>query len=1224
MAKYERLNADPSEIESVDDIVKRYSFEDSTQHAYGDDGFFKGKKDFLKAYFLNSRARQAYFEDEIVIRQKHSLNDAMDKGYDAIAKEIYEKNLKDIQKLSIFSTWRLPKSEKRIGAWKDISLDEKYQFFIKQSNDQDLGASNIAYINTVNPLILKINTSLKASASKLVKTIKNVIKDPKGTALNEDKSSPEPFSINAGVSGGLEFAGSIRGYGNVCLWTSLPEYGENFKPTGKIMPVYLAMSGICYYIDVKGDLTIGGGVSYEPVAKKQQAKDANGKPKYDEKGQKINEDGYRVAEIMASNWSAMATLNLINFKGKVRYYSTCYRLISITDKMVIPNVRSEGNTAIKNTALEDINRLFFTNDIYRGYSSQKSGYSTEKFQHAHTGNIIKGDKTQRHNIITGSLQREGLSDPVLNIRTTESGAYIKLGEANAKSGYSTSSLQIKDSEDLKKYREAIKKYDEDIQLDFTGREGTLSEQLNPVYDTIDTFKTEVEARFCIYDRKSYSKTRNISLAIPFDKRHLMPSSKLDGHQDLIKEYDKKTANTQLKDHYKIAGLNKSANLNSFSVDGIDIDDVAGRNLDRETFLKTLSGEAKNALSNSSVSAPSLAQSESNVADIFGFDDATDTRNTDTILLQNTVINYTQDFDAGITMSGDSQNSFFCSKKASILTGLVSSDKDGKSHTKTKTLDHANISNKASIREEIQAYFKENNIDVKKDFKNQDTVDAFFASEASLGIKSTNNIAYISLSRLLDKNQDEKYECSPNSAMFFGSSFDISVYKNFIAYIEHLRKYTYTDNNIAEILKIIKDNDLNSNLNIGIFYSLVKRCTKYINSGLDSKLRLRQKLDITLDKIVNDALKGVVNLRKIKWKSSGWRGKEEDFSYWIKNKLTELDYPLSQEFSAYIGIIADYHNSSNKNEFTRYKAALRFMRLKSTFLIRFLELKKLFIKEGTLNGVKVSDEHLKMINSIISFLCLFDYEKLTQPIKFEGQDENNAFKHFFEGCVNFNGFIESLQNMQTACANSGVPLVAWLEYLNNERDFELFNDLVGNVEKLGMTTSLVIESCWKADKDSIGDIIDVDNSNKDDAAIKKNVSRLYDHLQYNCKNTPGFTKEKFVGFRVLKQENSTNTNIAKFTIGLRADLSTGTASLKAGDSSLVSVNVLKIIEKATTSTPIVGIGVKLFRKVLDCFTEATLDFEVGMTNNEERSSQALVTIISHRDKLRDYYRPTVVL
>lgn len=46
MAKYERLNADPSEIESVDDIVKRYSFEDSTQHAYGDDGFLRVKRLF--------------------------------------------------------------------------------------------------------------------------------------------------------------------------------------------------------------------------------------------------------------------------------------------------------------------------------------------------------------------------------------------------------------------------------------------------------------------------------------------------------------------------------------------------------------------------------------------------------------------------------------------------------------------------------------------------------------------------------------------------------------------------------------------------------------------------------------------------------------------------------------------------------------------------------------------------------------------------------------------------------------------------------------------------------------------------------------------------------------------------------------------------------------------------------------------------------------------------
>lgn len=509
------------------------------------------------------------------------------------------------------------------------------------------------------------------------------------------------------------------------------------------------------------------------------------------------------------------------------------------------------------------------------------------------------------------------------------------------------------------------------------------------------------------------------------------------------------------------------------------------------------------------------------------------------------------------------------------------------------------------------------------------MDSFLASEGSLGIKSTNNISYISLSRLLEENSTKEYKCSNNSAIYFGSSFNISVYKSFTDYIIHLKNYTYNDNNITKIINLLKEGGLGNNLNQVIFYSLVNSCAKHINSSLNESSNLGKHLNTILDKILNDGLNGVVNLRKQTWESQGPLGvkflgkRKHDFVYWMKNRLTELDYPLSQEFSAYIGIIADYHNSKDKNDFIRNKSALKFMRLRNTFLIRFLELKKLFLKKQRLNGINISKEHLQMINSIISFLSIFDYDNLVKTgFQFNDNDEAKGFKHFFNGCVNFNGFTESLQNMQLACMNSGLPFISWLEYLEKEENLKLLNDLVGNVSKLGMTTSLVIESCWKANKDTISETIDINNSNKDDNKIKKEVSGLYKHIQNKSKNVPGFTKKNFVGFKILKQENSTNTNVAKFTLGLRADIPTGTVSLKAGDTSLATVNILKIVEK--TTDPATSLGIKSFRKILECLTEATLDFEVGMTNNEERSSQALVTIISDGDTINKYVRPTIIL
>lgn len=87
MPKYEPMTSNFNDANSVDDIINKYNFDDSTEYAYAK----TSKKDFLRAYFLNSRARQAFFEEEIVIRQKHSLQDAMEKGYDAVKKEVYEK-----------------------------------------------------------------------------------------------------------------------------------------------------------------------------------------------------------------------------------------------------------------------------------------------------------------------------------------------------------------------------------------------------------------------------------------------------------------------------------------------------------------------------------------------------------------------------------------------------------------------------------------------------------------------------------------------------------------------------------------------------------------------------------------------------------------------------------------------------------------------------------------------------------------------------------------------------------------------------------------------------------------------------------------------------------------------------------------------------------------------------------------------------------------------------
>ncbi|MBK2296958.1 hypothetical protein [Francisella philomiragia] len=1226
MPKYEPMTSNFNDANSVDDIINKYNFDDSTEYAYAK----TSKKDFLRAYFLNSRARQAFFEEEIVIRQKHSLQDAMEKGYDAVKKEVYEKNLGKLDDLSIFSNWQLKANDKRIQSWKSITLDEKYQFFIKQSNDQELGGGNLAYINTVNPFILKFKLKAAGSIGKLIDAIKKQINPD-----NEDKF-PSEVDANFGIDFNASIAKSINGYGNLCLWTSLPIYDSQNHRTDDVMPIYLNLSGFCCSYEHTIGFTLGGNASYKPSRAQVDSFDENGKQIFDKDGKPVKEDSKKIADILASNWSGTATLNLVDLKHKVSCLRACYRLITPNDKMLIPDIVSEKNTAVKDIALEDINRLFFDKDIYQGYATKDSTNSLEKFGNLESGKIIKGKVAKpKHNIITGSRQQEAESDPRFVVTTTESGHYIKLGEISAKAGYKANSLEIHNSDELKKYREKIKEYDEIINLEFTNREGTLSEQLNPIYDSIDTLKTEIEARLCVFDRKSYSKIRTINIAIPFDRSLLVPNKSLaQSTQDKLSLHEKSISGKGLKDYYHVKGIrNNSTNYKPVTIANNNVDDLAKLNLGRETFLDRLSGHAQDiANPNPGVDPVADPQKVDNfLSDTFNFQDATDSRETDAIVIQNTILNYTQDFDIEISMDSQSKNSWFNSKKASLITALASTEDSTKGGQVSKEYDLDKRKSNEELKKQIIDYINANEPSKSKDFSPAKALEEFLASENGSGIKSTNNISYISLCRLLEKKPlDSEYENTTSSAIYFGSSFNVPVYQNLMNYINILEEqYTYDYNIIDNVTRIIENGNNKSDIYLDIYFALMEECLKH--SNYDSVEGIEQRLEDGIERIIsitlNNALRGIVALRKQKWKSNGvhvFSSADHDFKYWMQNRLHELDYLLCQEFSAYLGMIADFHNSTTHSQYSQIKTAFRFIRLRNMFLVKFLELKKLFIKKRRLNGVDISDEHLKMFNSIITFLCSFDFKNLTKDFNFNDEYESQIFEHFFNGCVNIEGFMESLTKMQQACVNSSVPYLNFLKYLSDKTNKDMLNGLIENISKLGFTTSLVIESCWKANEQTLGDLnIDINNKNKEDKAIQQSVGRLYKQISNKANNDKRFTTDNFVGFRILKQEASTNTNVAKFTIGLRAEISSGTVELRAGDTKLVNVNVYKILKKYGVDN-VCGIPVKAFKEIVECLTEATLDLEVGMTNNEERSSQALVTIIAQNQELKKYVRPTIVL
>ena len=665
---------------------------------------------------------------------------------------------------------------------------------------------------------------------------------------------------------------------------------------------------------------------------------------------------------------------------------------------------------------------------------------------------------------------------------------------------------------------------------------------------------------------------------------------------------------------------------------ISVNDLAAKgNLNREQFLDKLAGEASlNELSqnNDSILANQAVKNDDAIDEMLGLINIGNDKFYDTVMIQNTVINYTQDIDAGILANPSSETSFFCSSKASLIATLASSTDSNKKYSK-EVFNHDADKNKEkeSLKKDIIDYFKENKEKEKFSSLKDISLDKLLKKESYLDVQSNNNISYISLCRLVDKDAIAKTSaCDINrSAVYFGTSFNTIVFKKFFDYIEYYKQHLYTDSIIKYLINQL-DQGSNEKLSELVYSFIIENTAKHLNDVYGTEYNLINLLQIVTDKTLSYALEGVVSLRKQKWTSHGFfKDSEHTFKYWMKERLKLMDYKLYHEFVAYLGIIADYHNSKEKTPEQARDTALKFLSLRTAFLTRFLELRKLMKLNNAngeqVNGVTISEDHIKMVSLIISYLTGFDFDKLSTEIEF-ANSEKELFKKLFNSCVNANLFVSNISDLQKASGNAAIPFIELLKYLDNQSQYEILSAIVSNITKLGLASSLVIESCWKLDSSTISDL-PIDDDSKENSEIKQKLNTLYSKLK--AQKSSNQLDSKFVGFRILKQEESTNTNIAKFTIGVRADLSKGKVSVRAGDTGLASANVYEMAEKVPGPT---AVGIKAFKEAMELLTEATLDFEVGMTNNEERSSQGLVMLIAHSkdtsEDITNRVRPTIIL
>lgn len=217
---------------------------------------------------------------------------------------------------------------------------------------------------------------------------------------------------------------------------------------------------------------------------------------------------------------------------------------------------------------------------------------------------------------------------------------------------------------------------------------------------------------------------------------------------------KKYFRQRVKNYYHVKGINNNfTNYKSVTIADNNVDDLAKLNLGRETFLDKLAGQAQdvvnpNAANNSAIDPKKV---DNFLSDTFNFQDATDSRETDAIVIQNTILNYTQDFDIELSMDSQSKNSWFSSKKASLITALASSTDSTKGGQISKDFDLDKRKSNEELKKQIIDYINANEPSKSKDFNQAKALEDFLAAENSSGIKSTNNISYISLCRLLEKN-----------------------------------------------------------------------------------------------------------------------------------------------------------------------------------------------------------------------------------------------------------------------------------------------------------------------------------------------------------------------------------------------------------------------------------------------------------------------------------------
>ncbi|APD50226.1 Pathogenicity determinant protein D [Francisella hispaniensis] len=1220
-------------------------------------GFF----DFIKAWFYNDVERHMFFEDEIIVAQKLKTMDVMANTYALERKKYFEDFLEYSHKQKSFLTrikdrdFAFYKDPTRVRLWSSITDTDVYSFFIKSSINQMLGGGNIAQLTSLPKFkfnaILSVNSENISAAASLAATGEKsfagssciniwsnlpVFDSKRGDVKSfiplylrmSGKASSALFSYDVDIgsttnrlkftdSECIQLLNNFKGNINLKLVTAkgsreaksliytpkFKEYSKRLNDLGFILNV---QQGSYRYLvpETRDGLDLIREYTYpeiEQIYFGRSALSGYSKSNYDRQSLGIEKNGeglmtlgvsskdYENPLIQVKTSTKTASFDLLQgeIKGKILADS----LIGFADvKGAVNKFRNQVDSIVKNNIAESFESPFKIPNL--------SEFSDMEIK-ARFGLYSKKSASKLRTIRISIP----MTTKMLDFNQT-SGSY------NTKSGMGYSMAQRHELKGTTAYKQGL--LENSTQRLFSGESLDFKNQLRSMAK--DLTKDYVEFGNCAKD-KANSLIENISNADQhdFDLVKSTQNSALETMQDSSSSiYDKgstfDSVIDSLRELYKLKGENLT------NIDSNDILNVLSQNSSLAGLSSSI-GEDLNKLNSKFKDITSIDIKKKASEEILStsyqqynpsFNKAKIFNNPDSFYVQDTLINYSQTLkkeEFRDQMSTINIIEFGNDSHLPILFNLckMMTSESGKDEAKdflnqkenankTKELINTLENTATVISPESNISYTSINVLCNKGVGSIITENNK-ASSVSLG--STVSLAGFNRMYSLD-SRVSMLGVSPLEEL---SNFSAEKNKYKITFEEYFTKLA-----IQKYIKVVMIDDEASF--IRTFVSPMMECQKKLLDNL-----------VILNKVA-------------KWKSSSSFKRafsssgSFSFTGWLKERLPGFDFEISQEYAYFTGLVINFtfeeDNSSSETVIKLCKIIKSLDRLVRGFYLLLRRMVK--NRNARVGSHNVSESHLNMVKQILTSLYE-PYEVLTRKIS------DNA--ELLSALVNMLSFMDSFVEVQQLCASICIPNAAFFTLVNENKS--LLKDICYTVEKSGVT-GVIVESIFsysselfKEGQQEIKLNIKKMPVRVRDGKVKKftsidrdaNTEAILQSIYDNIIALDEQDLERlFMGFRILKQENSTNTDKTGFNIGLIYHPITNDVSIEINKDQQSSLYSYSNLSKDAY--------IRKIKSIVDAKIALTLSFE----HEEIRSSQgfsvlAIIPAKGHSiDELNRKYRPMI--